>query len=1127
MKRQSIESERFPQGFLKALICRTNRIQRQIPRLFLQAAFFLILPFTFAHSRIPPGDTDYFSSSPAGDLTLLVSESYRKNFSLLRRQSRRFYKEYGLLFHDSPQSRSYLVFVSPKTQMMNGAGVVSPVPLVFVYSGPGEDINRTASHNWLQDVLAHETAHLYQMSAQTKFSSRLRLFFPPVFWIIHPNIYLNRLILEGNAVLLESLYGTGGRLFSGWAKAFVFRQLKADISLKRIFNDYNDLFSHQEKYLHGGWFFLFLLKETLKDSDDVPAALRKIHKIFARHKNHIFFPIAVQSLNRAFQKTFEGESFESLFEQYRQLYREKASYQKSAPEAPLFKSQTAAPLNSDEKQVYFLVSDGKSPPSLVTLDKETESFSIRKQDMPVGKVFFIDGDFYSAGTGQTESLKKEIALFKDGFQPLPKSPSRYVMDRRGGKTAAFDTGKGPFGFPLLINDSFYDQIHSTAILDENGRVYYFKQQGSRRVLFANKKPLYSFKGFYSFPIEAAGFPEKSDTLYFIGPTKHGSGLFAYETAKGRTVRLSPSDTIVGARRLKGDRFLVIEVAPFQYDYKIIAASPVPEEPFSVPDDFLPGKVFRTSRIKEEGAVSAVSDGFLPGKDRFAEVHPEEEPLVSNGFLSEKERLDVSEEEGAVSAVSDGFLPGKDRFAEDKPEEETLVSGNILPGKEQTNLSPPSSRYNPFLNLKFQDLTVAPLFGFSAPFFRSVRSRLRLTDPLQWNSASFFASWAAPPPSSKKSKKKPGAKAFRFHYLNKRRRLQWGLNFYFKTSPRLWIENKAPAHLPDGLLNSSDRLIDFQRDSFWESRGHYFSYYRFLQTQVSLNYLMWRRENQRLLFLSHFGYGKERFDFLPVRIKKEGRKISYSRDNRPSKTGHYDSGFWNHRGALQFEHTKKYSEAFGRHRHLHLSAYYDGSLLQKSGVFVFSCGGRAFFEKEAGREWFFSGGARIDRRLKTPFISRFFIKKEKGDLINSHTFFMPLKADGVFGADLIVKKALNQSLYSLKLPVSLKRWAPLAGAALVFIQGDSAGKSPPPDFNLKTLSPLNVSGASDLQDGSSPVFAHLFAGAEAEISLNYNADVFAGFSIGPIFEWANRAYFMERNRKIRRGVHTALSLKAVF
>ena len=336
--------------------------------------------------------------------------------------------------------------------------------------------------------------------------------------------------------------------------------------------------------------------------------------------------------------------------------------------------------------------------------------------------------------------------------------------------------------------------------------------------------------------------------------------------KTEPLRLSPSDAIVAARRLKGDRFLVVEIAPFQYEYKIIAASPVPEEPFSAPDD------------------------FLPGKERFAQ--------------------DASgRKEEALSSARDDFLKGE----------------------EQKNLSPPSL-YSPFLNLKFQDLTVAPLFGFSPPFLRSVNSRLRLTDPLQWNSAAFFASWAAPPPS-KKSNKKPAAKAFRFHYLNKRRRLQWGLNFYFKNSPRLWIESRADAHLPDGLLNSSDRFI-IPRDLFWESRGHYFSFYQFKQMQIPLNYLIWRRENHRLLFLSHFGYGKERFDFFPVRIKKEGRKISYSRDHRPAKREHYNSGFLNHRGALQLEYSKKYSEAFGRHRHWQISAYYDGSFLQKPRRFCF-------------------------------------------------------------------------------------------------------------------------------------------------------------------------------------------------
>ena len=207
------------------------------------------------------------------------------------------------VFPKSPLNRrNSIVFISPRKQESNAVTTVYPLPSVFIYSSPAQIMDSSSILNWSLDSLIHEMTHSYQLNSQSKSSYWLSYFFSPLVWFIYPNIYSHNLFLEGNAVLHESIYGSGGRLFSGWWRALVFAQIKSDISLKRLINKYNDSFSDKEKYLHGGYFHSYLLSKY---------NLKEINKFFY-HNSKSYPLIGIYKTNFSFKKTLDTDLYSSL-----------------------------------------------------------------------------------------------------------------------------------------------------------------------------------------------------------------------------------------------------------------------------------------------------------------------------------------------------------------------------------------------------------------------------------------------------------------------------------------------------------------------------------------------------------------------------------------------------------------------------------------------------------------------------------------------------------------------------------------------------------------------------------------------------------------------------------------------
>ena len=661
--------------------------------------FFLFLsPFTLALA--PASDTPYIKTTLSEKLEVIFSEDFKSEDLLIQNRTSKIFEEYGKQFPVEFYRKNSLIFFSTKRrQTPHVITHTLPLPLTQIYPSPFPIIDQVSTSNWLTDSLVHEITHVYQLGARTRLSHWLSYIMPSYLWLVYPNIYFHDLILEGHAVLLESMYGTGGRLFSGWERALVFSQLKNDLSLRRIVNNYDDPFSKAEKYSHGGYFFSYLTEKF---------SLAELNAIFFFNGQNLLWPLGLYTVNRSFKKALQ-QDFYSLFNEYKEFYGREALKQSHSPEPVRITSRISIPINSNEEHLFFMVSDGKRPPRLVIMNKNTGKFSFKTVNMPLGKVFFIDGRYYSAGYGRTDTLSIKLSLFRDGFIPLKKYNSSFVMDVQENTVLSFDAQGGLDQFHLYLNEELLDGARSTAVMDTQGRAWYFKQKGSNRTLYRNTSPLWTYKGYYGFPVEA----NESGT-YFLAPTLYGSGLFVYRDDE--VFRLSPSDTIVSARQIDPERFLVCEINKNRFEYKVIPVKPFSDQPI----------LYKYPFDKRDLMERA---DFIPSPTTSPS---EETETFLNDDLLEEENIPLSSGQSFPETTEENqniFNANEEENLLEE-EQEQLILSKIEKRK--------SSYYNSILNLRFQEIIL--LWDFK-DFFRSkdfqpgkwpFLYRLSFTDPLGYS-----------------------------------------------------------------------------------------------------------------------------------------------------------------------------------------------------------------------------------------------------------------------------------------------------------------------------------------------------------------------------------------------------------
>ena len=290
---------------------------------------------------------------------------------------------------------------------------------------------------------------------------------------------------------------------------------------------------------------------------------------------------------------------------------------------------------------------------------------------------------------------------------MKKYNSQHVMDFYKDQFISRNTRQNHIQNTLLLNSDFYDTIHSSAIMDHKGRIYYFKQDKNIRTLYRSKKPLWSFPSYYAYPVEA-----DEEGIYFISATKYGSSLFVYKESEG-VFRLSESDTISYARKIKGNEFLVSEITPTHHVYKVIQTKSLPEQPVLYTYSFKKEDVFEQS--PKNLSLNKREQSLKSDKSVKAPV----QALNFKDQKSDKSVLrDLPQEKGAAHLKNSKSL--KDDKMKDS--DEGFFSSEGFSASQIT----PHQLYNPLKNLSLQNIF---LFFSPAP---ALISSFRFLDPLQFN-----------------------------------------------------------------------------------------------------------------------------------------------------------------------------------------------------------------------------------------------------------------------------------------------------------------------------------------------------------------------------------------------------------
>ena len=460
------------------------------------------------------------------------------------------HQEYRKSFGFTLSLKNYTILASQNNQIANGMASFYPLLKNEFYTAGASMSDYFSATSWLKQLSIHELAHTYALDAKQNFSLALqKVFGNNGAWFINPNYLLPTLLLEGNAVMNESRFDIGGRLFSGVHRALVYVLAKQKaLNYSRLLNNHLYFPFRSEKYLVGGYFWSYLVERF---------GIDKANRFFLAHSKHYINPLRI---NTSFKEHF-GFSFKELIKAFLE------SLQKHAQPMQLLKGETLktvsfiAPLNRIGHEIVWLDSSTVGPNRLNRFT--ANRLEQKKSNLALGKVFKIKKHYLSSATLRDSATSIHAGLFDTHRHSVPSSKNFYFYDIRAHHTAKAYIPDSYEDIALYKDNSFISKSHSEAILDKKGHIYYAKQNGNTRTIYKERKPLFSFKGYFCKLLEL-----RNGILYFIASTPYGASLFSFDGSKLN--RLSQADNIVDARMLEGNRFLAVSVEAD--GYHIIKAS---------------------------------------------------------------------------------------------------------------------------------------------------------------------------------------------------------------------------------------------------------------------------------------------------------------------------------------------------------------------------------------------------------------------------------------------------------------------------------------------------------------------------------------------------------------------------
>lgn len=539
----------------------------------------LITPLLYG-DIVVSGDDYQVSTNQEGSISVIYTEEHQKEADLTHAYEKKVLENYENSYGFALDSRLHLGLLSSHNQIANAFSTQIPLNMQMNYIGGAYMVDYMSTASWLKVLLLHESAHNFQLNPKKNPLSKVAhkivknipfttLYFLPIFPI--PNALESSFLLEGNAVLNESRFNNGGRLYNGALLAMSITQARAGyITPKRTYNDHLYFPYDTHHYIVGGFFQLYLAQKYSVD---------KVNTYFWNFSGQ-YLPIQTSAI---FKETF-NQSYEKALSDYALwLQTEYGGFQKSRGEI-ITSSKGHKKLNSNKEEIHFLTSDALSSPELQIISKVDQSHNKYKDNFFFGKVFKLDGKYYTTASSHTEVEKIEMGLFDGEGRAVEKSRSKIVQGvLRDGRFAYFDV-RGSFDVPAFyIGDQFYDHVNSSVFIDDGDNVYYFKQNGKRRTLYKNKTALFSLQGWYGFVTDVT--PEG---ILFVANSQNGSSLYLYD---GAFYRATLGDDIIDAKVLDSQNLLLATITAEGIDYiksKMVKINEAPYERrffFEERDDF--------------------------------------------------------------------------------------------------------------------------------------------------------------------------------------------------------------------------------------------------------------------------------------------------------------------------------------------------------------------------------------------------------------------------------------------------------------------------------------------------------------------------------------------------------------
>lgn len=521
---------------------------------FLFAVFFCFQS-SLALATIPVLDDKPYKVQHHGGVKYIIAEDQIESLVPIKTYMDFFIEKYQESYQWRLDETLNFMLLSGQNQVPNGFATVTPFLETVHYTAGAPLMEGFAEESFIYALTSHETAHLYQLSAKKDLSKTVKFYLgnTPYFYFIlpifvFPNAFIPNSFHEGNAVLNESIWGRGGRLWSGEIRSEVYTQiLNGKIGPARFFNSTLD-FPLTDHYNYSGYFFSHLAEEL---------SIAQANSFFINHSEHFLFPFKIKD---SFKRTF-GKSYERALFDFERKVRTQTKGIQLASGSILEISFINPILNHDENSIFALINpkgigDSQSfEISKSNLKKKTETTKL-----PSGKLFRSQKGFVSAAYSTNSPDQIQFGLYDENLKSEQSDLNYFVTDQRVGHTLKFDTRASYLNNKLFKDHELIDIGASGALLDDQGEAYYFKQQDRNRVLYKSKTPLFQFEGHFSKLAEITS----EGRVYFISNTKFGSALYFWEPSTKEIYKALPYDNIVDARRINDKTYLVVTLEPNGY-----------------------------------------------------------------------------------------------------------------------------------------------------------------------------------------------------------------------------------------------------------------------------------------------------------------------------------------------------------------------------------------------------------------------------------------------------------------------------------------------------------------------------------------------------------------------------------